>query len=55
MKVVKTNKGKCDVCGAPAAYEQLLSAGKRYLFCEVHVPLPIKNLAESANRDDKRK
>jgi hypothetical protein len=55
MKVVKTNAGSCDVCGAAAAYAQLLPAGKRFLFCEVHVPAQVKNLAEKAARDDRRR
>lgn len=53
MKAVKTNAGSCDVCGKPAAYAQLLPAGKRFLFCERHVPAQVKNLAERASRDDK--
>jgi hypothetical protein len=53
MKVVKVNAGSCDKCGKPAEYAQLLPAGKRFLFCEVHVPLEVKNLAE-ARRNDKK-
>jgi hypothetical protein len=55
MKVVKTNAGSCDKCGAPAVYAQLLPEGRQFLFCNQHVPLQIKNLAERANRDNKRK
>jgi hypothetical protein len=50
MKAVKTNAGSCDVCGKPAAYAQLLPAGKRFLFCEVHVPREIKLQAEKGDR-----
>ncbi|GHO94446.1 hypothetical protein KSF_044940 [Reticulibacter mediterranei] len=53
MKVVKTNAGSCDVCGAAAAYAQMLPAGKRFLFCKEHVPLPVKERAERAKREEK--
>src|SRR6266567_5570880 len=54
MKAVKTNAGSCDKCGAPAAYAQLLPAGKRFLFCAIHVPQQVKMLAERASTEDKR-
>ncbi len=55
MKAVKTNAGSCDVCGKPAAYAQLLPAGKRFLFCERCVPQEIKLQAEKGDRKNNPK
>jgi hypothetical protein len=48
MKAVKTHVGRCDNCGEPAAYAQLLSGGRTFRFCEKHVPLLIKKQADAA-------
>lgn len=48
MKAVKTHVGRCDTCGEPAAYAQLLSGGRRFLYCEQHAPLQLKKQAEAA-------
>ncbi|HYX49182.1 MAG TPA: hypothetical protein VE843_05540 [Ktedonobacteraceae bacterium] len=56
MKAVKTHVGRCDSCGEPAAYAQLLPGGRKFLFCEQHVPLQVKKQAdasESANKEKK--
>lgn len=47
MKAVKTHVGRCDNCGEPAAYAQLLSGGRTFRFCEQHVPLLIKKQADA--------
>lgn len=47
MKAVKTHVGRCDTCGEPAAYAQLLSGGRKFLFCEQHAPLLVKKQAEA--------
>jgi hypothetical protein len=48
MKAVKTHVGRCDSCGEPAAYAQLLPGGRTFRFCEQHVPPLIKKQAEAA-------
>lgn len=48
MKAVKTHVGRCDNCGEPAAYAQLLAGGRTFRFCEQHVPPLIKKQAEAA-------
>jgi|YelNatPaOPRAMG01_1025707.scaffolds.fasta_scaffold373861_1 hypothetical protein len=48
MKAVKTHVGRCDTCGEPAAYAQLLPAGRSFRFCEQHVPLLVKKQADAA-------
>ncbi len=48
MKAVKTNVGRCDTCGEPAAYAQLLAGGRSFCFCEQHVPLLVKKQADAA-------
>jgi hypothetical protein len=50
MKAVKTHTGRCDICGKPAAYAQLLPGGRRFLFCEEHVPLQVKKQAEASEQ-----
>jgi hypothetical protein len=47
MKAVKTHVGRCDTCGEPAAYKQILSGGRQFLYCEQHAPLQIKKQAEA--------
>lgn len=57
MKAVKTHVGRCDTCGEPAAYAQLLPAGRTFRFCEQHVPPLVKKqaeAAEAANKETKR-
>lgn len=48
MKAVKTHVGRCDTCGEPAAYAQLLAGGRSFRFCEQHVPLLVKKQADAA-------
>jgi hypothetical protein len=48
MKAVKTHVGRCDSCGEPAAYAQLLPGGRTFRFCEQHAPLLVKKQAEAA-------
>lgn len=58
MKAVKTHVGRCDNCGEPAAYAQLLSGSRRFCFCEQHVPLLVKkqaDAAEAANNSKEKK
>ena len=52
MKAVKTHVGRCDTCGEPAAYAQLLAAGRRFLYCEKHVPVAVKREADKAAVQD---
>ena len=47
MKAVKTHVGRCDTCGEPAAYAQLLAGGRKFLFCEQHAPSLVKKQAEA--------
>jgi len=47
MKAVKTHVGRCDTCGEPAAYAQLLPAGRSFRFCEQHEPLQVKKQAQA--------
>ncbi|HLI07750.1 MAG TPA: hypothetical protein VKV40_14350 [Ktedonobacteraceae bacterium] len=53
MKAVKTHVGRCDTCGEPAAYAQLLPAGRTFRFCEQHVPPLVKKQAEAAEAANK--
>jgi hypothetical protein len=55
MKAVKAHVGRCDRCGEPAVYAQLLSGGRTFRFCEQHVPLQIKKQAEAAEAANKEK
>ena len=55
MKAVKTHVGRCDTCGEPSAYAQLLSGGRTFRFCEQHVPLLVKKQAEAAEAENKEK
>jgi len=55
MKAVKTHVGRCDSCGEPAAYAQLLLGGRKFLFCEQHAPLLVKKQAEAAEAANKEK
>jgi hypothetical protein len=55
MKAVKTRVGRCDTCGEPAAYAQLLPGGRKFLFCEQHAPLLVKKQAEAAEAANKEK
>lgn len=49
MKAVKTHVGRCDTCGEPAAYAQLLAGGRRFLYCEQHAPLQVRKQADAAS------
>ena len=55
MKAVKTHVGRCDSCGEPAAYAQLLPGGRTFRFCEQHVTLLVKKQAEAAEAANKGK
>jgi hypothetical protein len=55
MKAVKTHVGRCDTCGEPAAYKQILSGGRQFLFCEQHVPFNVKKQADAAEAANKGK
>jgi hypothetical protein len=37
-------------CGKPAAYAQLLAAGRQFLFCEEHVPKTVERAAKLAEK-----
>jgi hypothetical protein len=56
MRAVKTHVGRCMVsiegkqCGKPAAYAQLLAAGRQFLFCEEHVPKTVERAAKLADK-----
>lgn len=53
MKAVKTHVGRCDTCGEPAAYAQLLPGGRSFRFCEQHAPLIVKKQADAAENVNK--
>lgn len=55
MKAVKTHVGRCDTCGEPAAYAQLLPGGRTFRFCEQHAPLLVKKQAEATAATEKGK
>ncbi|HYU71793.1 MAG TPA: hypothetical protein VEL31_03845 [Ktedonobacteraceae bacterium] len=55
MKAVKTHVGRCSQCGKPAAYSQLLGAGRQFLYCEEHVPALVKREADKAAAQDTKK
>ena len=55
MKAVKTHVGRCDTCGEPAAYAQLLPGGRIFRFCEQHAPLLVKKQAEATAASEKEK
>jgi hypothetical protein len=55
MKAVKTHVGRCDTCGEPAAYAQLLPGGRTFRFCEQHAPLQVKKQAEATAALEKEK
>ncbi len=55
MKAVKTHVGRCDTCGEPAAYAQLLAGGRTFRFCEQHAPLQVKKQAEATAATEKEK
>ena len=55
MKAVKTHVGRCDTCGEPAAYAQLLPGGRTFRFCEQHAPLLVKKQAEATTATEKGK
>ena len=54
MKAVKTHVGRCDTCGEPAAYAQILPGGRQFRFCEQHVPLLVKKQADAAEAANKK-
>ncbi len=53
MKAVKTHVGRCDTCGEPAAYAQLLPGGRSFRFCEQHASLLVKKQAAVASESGK--
>ena len=55
MKAVKTHVGRCDTCGEPAAYAQLLAGGRTFRFCEQHVPPLVKRQAEATAAKEEQK
>lgn len=55
MKAVKTHVGRCDTCGEPAAYAQILPGGRQFRFCEQHVPLNLKKQADAAEAANNKK
>ncbi|MDQ2714568.1 MAG: hypothetical protein M3Z08_06650 [Chloroflexota bacterium] len=55
MKAVKTHVGRCDTCGEPAAYAQLLPGSRTFRFCEQHVPLQVKRQAEATAANETQK
>ena len=55
MKAVKTHVGRCDTCGEPAAYAQLLPGGRSFRFCEQHAPLIVKKQADAAAQTGTKK
>src|SRR5260221_11805298 len=55
MKAVKTHVGRCDTCGEPAAYAQLLAGGGTFRFFEEHAPLLVKKQAEATEASEKNK
>jgi hypothetical protein len=54
MKAVKTHVGRCDTCGEPAAYAQILSGGRRFNFCEQHASALIKKAAEAVSKAESK-
>jgi hypothetical protein len=54
MKAVKTHVGRCDTCGEPAAYAQLLPGGRTFRFCEQHASALVKKQAEAAEATNKK-
>lgn len=55
MKAVKTHTGRCDTCGEPAAYAQILGSGRYFRYCEEHVPGAIKRTADKTEAEEKAK
>jgi hypothetical protein len=55
MNAVKTHVGRCDTCGKPAAYAQLLPNNRRFLYCEEHVPALVKREADKREAEEKAK
>ena len=53
MKAVKTHVGRCDTCGEPAAYAQLLPGGRSFRFCEQHATLIVRKQADAADNANK--
>jgi hypothetical protein len=55
MNAVKTHVGRCDTCGKPAAYAQLLPNNRRFLYCDEHVPALVKREADKREAAEKAK
>lgn len=53
MNAVKTHVGRCDTCGKPAAYAQLLPNNRRFLYCDEHVPALVKREADKREAEEK--
>jgi len=60
LQAVKVSAGRCEIsvdgkpCGKPAAYKQILSGSRQFLFCEEHASKNIKRSAEEAEKKAKR-
>jgi len=55
IKVYRTTVGRCDLCREPAAYVRVLSANRRFLYCEKHATEQIKRQAEETARAEQPK
>jgi hypothetical protein len=61
MNAVKVSAGRCEIsidgkpCSKPAAYKQILSGSRQFLFCEEHASRNIKRAAEEAEKRGARK
>jgi len=55
IKVYRTTVGRCDLCREPAAYVRVLSANRRFLYCEKHATDQIKKQAEAAAKAEQTK
>ncbi|WP_165423672.1 hypothetical protein [Ktedonosporobacter rubrisoli] len=53
MKAVKTHVGRCNTCGKPATYKQILSGSRQFLFCDEHASETIKRKAAEAEEQAK--
>ena len=59
LKAAKVSVGRCMVsvegrpCGKPAAYKQIFSGSRQFLFCEEHASEAIKKAANDAEEKAK--
>jgi len=60
LQAVKVSAGRCEItvegrpCGKPAAYKQILSGSRQFLFCEEHASKTIKRSADEAEKKARR-